>query len=52
MKKADSQNSFVSIKVLVERCVAPGTPKGASHIMISSDRPIRSFLTTIQIGGE
>ena len=52
MKNADSQNSLVSIKVFVERCVAPGTPKGASHIMVSSDRPIRSFLTTIQIGSE
>ena len=52
MKNVDSQNSFVSIKVFVERCAAPGTPKGASHITVSSDRPIRSFLTTIQIGGE
>ena len=52
MKKADSQNSFVSIKVFVDRCVEPGTPKGASHIMVSNDRPIRSFLTTLHIGGE
>ena len=52
MKKAEAQNSLVSIKVFVERCAAPETPKGASHIMVSSDRPIRSFLTTIQIGGE
>ena len=52
MNNADSQNSFVSIKVFVERCAAPGTPKGASHIIVSSDRPIKSFLTTIQIGGE
>ena len=49
--KEDSQNFFVSINSLVERCLAPGTPKGASQTNANKINPVIIFLSTRPNGG-